>query len=387
MKPIKSAKTKRKKMADTTLEELLTAKSSESKDAVEEKPKEAKVEEPEFPNAEAKRFSRRSDNCSEFRQLWNVIDIPTATASRKDSIRKAKCVLMNYYDIYNKNDRLLFYEGDIIKSPNAGNALRNMRICYVIEEASLFTVDEIVEHRKTIDMTTMIGILNPDLIAAEPKRRLWSVVKTLNTTLVELAMVAPMNPTLRAHLANIFHETPPADCDTYQKLVDWMEYEHKIPVWENDRKRMTYGWSNDERHRMPVAAPQERERTAMVIDAVREFQETGRITYESKCRIKANIKVPERIMTDLVQQGLTVDQIFEEVSTRWSGITTNPTAEMELEPMERGETKYDDQDREVLESSPGSCVFDRKVFNKKIKEWLVRKFGKSEAEGVMEREA
>ena len=315
---------------------------------------------------------------SEFRKFDHVLTLSNAAASRRSEIRKARCILFRPIDSYVKEGtgKMIFIRGPIFTG--SSDPLRNWDECTTITMANHYLVDEIVNHRALVNPHNLIGILNPDCLSKEPKQRRWSIEDKLSITILELARVAPLNPTLRSHLQVLFKSSPPLECDTYEKLRDWMEYEFDTPSFKGRLRQYALSLES----KIGAAQPtQARERVALTVRTLIHASETGTVTYIRPLFKTCSSNILERVISDKVSNGYSFDHIVQYLMN--IAMNVDIESEGEKDPCAATLTEYVDyqsEDIKILDKNVNLQELESNLFD-----YMIRRYGKEEAQALRSR--
>lgn len=324
------------------------------------------------PKGEAVRVG--SKNNSEFRKIIEIATVAELVASRKPGLRQMQVLLGKPIDIYDNRGHYKFLRGRF--DHNSSNPASQCVYENAITAATIYTVQQIIDTRNHLSSDWLVLLLHPLALQQEPKQRKFKAELTLNWTLMELARVAPMNPTLRSHITAIFKKPPPQTADTYQKLVDWMEFEFEAPILPSNQ-RIQYGYTEPSTPKGPLlAARREAPRVAFEIAVTVIGKEIGNAPYSIAWERKVRSVINERHVVSLVEDGRTfseiVDALDDEISPN-DGTDDRTYKQPEIDM----ESKVVDSDT-ITETKT-----DREAITASLTDWLRRKYGAQEATTII----
>lgn len=313
---------------------------------------------------------------SELRIMETVLTLGQLSLSRKPEIRAGKAVMMVRSDSYDANSSLLFMTGRIIIGQD--NPLRETGNCREIINAGINSVMDIIETRHYFTPAWMAGILHEPSLAKEPKKRRYNIESILGSTIIELARLAPMNPTLRSHLTAIYRVPPPKEADTFQKLKDWMEFEFDVPYLEGPKKTQ-YGINLDTPRRGSPTSIDPQRRVVFEVDVEISGKQVGSCRYAANAKKVTKMPIIKLTLDTWVRDGMSVDRIVEELEDYCSS-----TVDLNMETAETSGHEHMEYMCEDVVS------MDKRVNSVEIKKSLVdfirRTYGTQEAQQIIDRE-
>jgi len=338
------------------------------------KPAEPEVE---MPTAGAIKYAHHN---SEYRKIFNVLTVSSASLVRKPEFRSQKCVVFGAVDAYASKPGANFVKGPIMIGDD--NPVRMWTYVKTISEATIYPISLVIEARAFISSSFYIAHLNGDFLAKEPKTRKYNISNYLNPTIIEFMQVAPLNPTLRAHLTAIFKCPPPPEADTFDKLRDWCEYEFEPPQFST-YMRQQYGPIDVARYPASVAARLENAarsavRPAFHIEVDKKHIEVGSCSYKVPVKFRVSADISENVITQCVRDGVTVDEIVYHVRGLINDVGVPVGDEKEYGTPDCEDLIRDHVVSESIETSDDEI-------RKTVIDYLIRKYGKKEAQEIVDR--
>jgi len=311
---------------------------------------------------------------TEFRKLKELpMSMGDVLARRSPGFREQKCLLIMLP--VTPPHRPSFIAGDFRYGTVAS--------AYGIENATVFTVLEVINMRSEISASWQIGILDPEALAKETKKRKWSMEAQLNPSLIELARVAPTNKTLRAHLTSIFGTLPnPEEVDTFSKLRDWLEFECTSPRWKGDHDRRCYGAPNaDDRIRNARSAPAPvEERTAMFIQVKQKALVSGICKFVRAENNVALVPITRSTLSMYISDGSTVEQMVQYLKEL---AEANANSHAHPAPGTQPETTHSEY--EVNDTMESATEIDRAEIENHLVQYIKNNYEPQESEEILER--
>lgn len=309
---------------------------------------------------------------SEFRIMETVMTLSQLGLTRKPEYRTARAVMFCRSDSYDPKSALLFLKGTL--QMGTDNPLHNTGNCSKITEAGINRAIDIIEIKRSFTPAWFVGLLHEPSLAKEPKNRKYHIESVLGSTIIELARLAPMNPTLRSHLTAIFRTPPPPEADTYEKLKDWMEFEFEPPYFEGLRKQ--YYGINPPIQRLGAVDPARA--AAFDIKVKLTGKQIGTCRYVADASKEVMVTIAKNAMTQWVRDGYSVDDMVANALDRG-----HATAGSSFDAAETANHVYSDHVFEDVEGITRN--FDEPVIKQQIVDYLRRTYGTQEAQTIIER--
>lgn len=309
---------------------------------------------------------------SEFRIMENVLTLGQLSMTRKPELRAGKAVLFVRSDSLYADSPLLFMTGAV----NSYNSVQGTGNCSLIANAGINRVLDILEVKAQFSHVWFVGILHEPSLAKEPKSRKYAIESVLGQTIIELARLAPMNPTLRSHLTAIYHTPPPPEADTFQKLKDWMEFEFDPPFLDGVRK--THYGINPPSMR-PGSPPVDREQAAAFsVKVIIKGKQIGTCRYIADVTIEKSPAVRVSQLTRWVRDGITLSDIVQNAHDQ---LVANTDLNFDAaEVVNHVYSEHIFEDVEAVER-----VIDIEAVKIQVIDYLRRTYGAEEAQQIIDR--
>ena len=306
----------------------------------------------------------KPEHGSEFRVVTEQMTRAEAAASRKPGLRERKCVVYTpnqggipqRYIGYNVKHGLIVGVG-------------NQDCVSNIDAATVFTVGAVIGLGSDFPNNDIVLILDEEQLAKEPPRRRFEMEKYLNRTLVELAKVAPKNPTMRAHFQRIFNTPMPDSVEDYQQIKDWVEFSFDPP---GPPPKLAY--------ETLAGAPQRDQNAGIQVDVTLSERELGTCTYSHRRSVNCEVPIQSSQIRELINDGRTIDEIVENLI----GDARDMAEEYDPGGGETGDMHYDNY--ESADSEDRETTVNPDQVRQALVNYISSQYGPEEAEEIFDRE-
>lgn len=303
---------------------------------------------------------------SEFMVIEELTTAYEVGKSRKPGLRQRKAV----YVEWNPDNPTLsrFLAGDI----------GNMTTVFKIEQAAVFTLDECYINRGSFSESWKLGVLAEEPLSRRPKQRKFDMEAVLNESLIEMARMAPGNPTLRAHFQNIFKHPVPDTVVNYDQLKDWVEFEFAAPRLR-DMMFKQYGRETVGRLVPATATLPRNRRTVFAVTVTETGERRGTCRYDETVNSVGQLNVRQVDINEVLEQDdLGFDEIVERLREHLADRAVNDG--IDYEPV--GEERISYRDYESDDSDVSSDVNPDEL-RRQLTDYIRREYGTQEAEEIL----